>query len=140
MGYMDDQPGSFDSAEHLASERGENLGYTSQQNPFTDDKWLPDSELDSDDQYKAWDSSQYQIGDLFITNRRYERDRRRFIVLAVFGRLLNVVEEGKGFTQHLTGPYYTFSHKTGLAYQYESKAQVQQDYQNGFFTPYFATL
>ncbi|MVM28452.1 hypothetical protein GO755_00305 [Spirosoma sp. HMF4905] len=30
-----------------------------------------------------------------------------------------------------------FLHNTGLTYQYESREQVQQDYKNGLFTPYF---
>ncbi len=77
----------------------------------------------------------WQVGDLIIVWGDY-----RGIVLAVNRRQTWWISETgdwvTGFITHDT-PTAVFSHPTGLTYTYESPEQVGEDFDKGFFTPYF---
>jgi hypothetical protein len=81
---------------------------------------------------RAW-----QVGDLITVRGEY-----RGIVLAVSKKQTWWISETgdwiTGFITYDMAPAL-FSHTTGLTYVYKSPEQVWDDFENGFFTPYFLT-
>lgn len=96
---------------------------------------VQDSETDPSNQVAL---RKWQVGDLIKVWDDY-----RAIVIGVNERQSWWLSENgdvvMGFITH-ENPNVVFSHNTSLTYKYESLEQIQRDFDNGFFNPYFQIL
>ncbi len=112
------------------------------------------SDTEPDPVYQIDTSRHWQVGDLVRQQGKLilviavglERqhkapdDAGNWIVVTTFRELICLNETGRVWQSDAPTYRVDFRHSTGLRYDYQSREQVQLDYRNGFFTPYFEIL
>ena len=104
--------------------------------------------------YRLDTSRDWQMGDLvrqqgkqilviavgLERQRESPDDAGNWIVIGTFRELICLSETGRIWQPDAPTDRVDFRHNTGLRYDYQSREEVQRDFRNEFFTPYFEIL